>query len=126
MRARHVLGHGGVPAAGAAQQMAGDALSPVEQLDGALGDARLELLAQHAMRHRVVMAIDVDVVVEADPALTPLGVDVGSTGKAASAGRSSSSNSWRRLTPSRRIGRLLSSLSNPAMARFSSLRVKKR
>src|SRR5882672_726325 len=77
MRARHVLGHGSVAATSAAQQMAGDTLALVEQLDRTLGDARLELLAQQAVRHRVVMAVDVDVVVEADPALAPLGVDVG-------------------------------------------------
>jgi len=77
MGTRHVLGHGGVAAAGAAQQMAGDTLALVKQLDGALGDARLDLLAQQAVRHRVVMAVDVDVIVERDAALAPLGVDVG-------------------------------------------------
>ena len=45
----HVLRHGGVAAAHAAQQMVGDALTLVEQLDGALGDAGLDLLAQQAM-----------------------------------------------------------------------------
>ncbi len=49
----------------------------VEQLDGALGDARIDLLTQQAMRHRVVMAVDVDVIVERDAALAPLGVNVG-------------------------------------------------
>ncbi len=77
MGARHVLGHGGVAAAGAAQQMTGDPLALVEQLDGALGDARLDLLAQQAVWHRVVMAIDVDVIVEPDAALAPFGIDIG-------------------------------------------------
>jgi hypothetical protein len=77
MSRRHVLWHGGVAAAQAAQQMAGDPLAPVEQLDRALGDARLDLLAQQAVRHRVIMAVDIDVVVESDAALAPLGVDVG-------------------------------------------------
>src|SRR5829696_943806 len=56
--------------------MTGDTLALVEQLDGALCDARLDLLSQQAVRHRVVMAIDIDVVVERDAALAPLGVDV--------------------------------------------------
>ena len=54
----------------------GDALALVEQLDGALGDARLELLAQQVVRHRVVMAVGVDVVVERRRALALLGLDV--------------------------------------------------
>lgn len=41
-----MVGQRGVPAARAAEQMAGDALALVEQLDGVLGDARLDLLAQ--------------------------------------------------------------------------------
>jgi hypothetical protein len=43
--------------AGADQQMTGDKLAVVVQLDGALGDARLDLLAQQAVRHRVVLAV---------------------------------------------------------------------
>src|SRR6266851_6890157 len=77
MGRRHVLGHGGVAAAGTAQQVTSDALAFVEQLDGALGNARLDLLAQQAVRHRVVMAVDVDMIVERDAALAPLGIDVG-------------------------------------------------
>src|SRR5260370_906380 len=38
---------------------------------------RLDLLAQQAVRHRVVMAVDVDMIVERDAALAPLGIDVG-------------------------------------------------
>ena len=73
----HVLGYGGVAAAHAAQQMASDPLTSVEQLDRALGDARFDLLAQQAVQHRVVVAVNVDVVVEPDAALAPPAVDVG-------------------------------------------------
>ena len=76
MRARHVLGHGGVAAAGAAQQMARDPLALVKQLDGALCDARLDLLAQQAVRHRVVMADHLDVIVDADACEVSLGIFV--------------------------------------------------
>jgi hypothetical protein len=43
-------------------------------LDRALGDARVELLTDQPMRHRVVMPVDIDVVVEPDPAYPPLGL----------------------------------------------------
>jgi hypothetical protein len=52
-------------------------LALAEQLDRALGDARVELLADQPMRYRVVMPIDVDVVVEPSPAHPPLGVLIG-------------------------------------------------
>ena len=45
---------------------------------GVRGDARVELLADQPMRHRVVMAVDVDVVIERRPAADPpLGIFVG-------------------------------------------------
>jgi len=47
-----------------------------EQLDGVLGDARFDLLPQQAMRHRVEVAADVDVIVYPDATLAPLGIDV--------------------------------------------------
>ena len=77
MGARHVFRQRGVAAADAAAHMAGDALTFVEQLDRALGDARLDLFLQQAMRHRVVVAVDIDVVIETDPAQSPLGINVG-------------------------------------------------
>ena len=43
------------------------AVAAAEQLDRALGDARVELLADQPMRHRVVMPVDIDMVVEPDP-----------------------------------------------------------
>src|SRR5215470_12796297 len=74
--ARHVLRGSGVTSAGAAANMAGDALALVEQLDGALSDAGLDLLLQQPVRHRVVVALDVHVVIEPDPAQPPLGIDI--------------------------------------------------
>src|SRR5262249_8955333 len=75
--ARHGRGGSGGPPPGAAANMAGDALALVEQLDGALSDAGLDLLLQQPVRHRVVVALDVHVVVEPDPAQPPLGIDIG-------------------------------------------------
>jgi hypothetical protein len=43
------------------RQVTGDTHALVIQLDGVLDYARLDLLPQQAMRHRVVMAVDVDV-----------------------------------------------------------------
>src|SRR5205807_964558 len=54
-----------------------DALALAEQLDGVGSDARVELLADQPMRHRVVMPLDIDVVVEPDPTNSPLGIFVG-------------------------------------------------
>ena len=67
VRAGHMLGGGGVMSPGAAANMASDALALVEQLDGALGDAGLDLLLQQPVRHRIVVAIDIHVIVEPDP-----------------------------------------------------------
>ena len=70
-----------MPAATAAAQVNGDALAPAEQLDRALGDAGVELLADQPVRRRVVMPVNIDglrrVVVEPDPPHPPLGVLVG-------------------------------------------------
>jgi len=74
MRARHVLGDGGVAAPPGAAQVHGDTLTFAEQLDGVSGDARIELLLDEPIRHRIVVSVDVDMVVEADPPDPPLGV----------------------------------------------------
>ena len=67
VRARHVLRHGRVPAAADTAQMGGNALALVEDLDRACGQPRLDLVADQAIGDRVVVAVDVDMVVEADP-----------------------------------------------------------
>ena len=64
MRTRHMFGERRMPAAAGGAQMHGDALTFAEQLDGVGGDARVELLTDQPMRTRVVMAVDVDMVVE--------------------------------------------------------------
>src|SRR5260370_39289157 len=56
--------------------MCGDPLALVEYLDGARGEARLDLGADEAMRDAVVMRLGLDVIVDADPADPPLGEHV--------------------------------------------------
>jgi len=62
--------------ASGAAQMHRAALALAEQLDRVCGDARIELLADQPVRHRVVVPVDVDVIVETDPAQTPFGIFV--------------------------------------------------
>ena len=57
--------------------MGRNALATVEDFDRARGDARPNRLAQQLVRHRVVVLLDLDVVVEPDPAFLPLGKNVG-------------------------------------------------
>src|ERR1700726_1167991 len=68
MTGRHVLWHGRVLVVAAHALMRGDALALVENLDGAGSEARLDLGADEAMRDAVVMRLDLDVIVDADPA----------------------------------------------------------
>ncbi len=77
MRARHVLGRRRVPPLQGRPGMGRDALAGVEDLDRRVGDARLDHLADQPRRHRVVMAVHLDVVVGRDPAAPPFGVGVG-------------------------------------------------
>ena len=44
--------------------MGGDAIAAMEQLDRARRDPRPQRLAQQRMRHRVVMLLDLDVIIE--------------------------------------------------------------
>jgi hypothetical protein len=44
--------------------MQGDTLSLAEQLDGLSGDAGVELLADQPTRHRIVVPIDIEMVVQ--------------------------------------------------------------
>jgi hypothetical protein len=54
-----------------------DPLAAVEQFDRAHGDARPDPLAQQAMRRRVIVLVDLDVIVEPNRAFLPGGEDVG-------------------------------------------------
>jgi hypothetical protein len=49
----------------------------VEDLDRRVGDARFHHLADQPRRHRVEVAMHLDVVVGGDPAAPPFGVGVG-------------------------------------------------
>src|SRR5450631_1933134 len=57
--------------------MSRDSITAMEDLDGVRRDPCPHLLAQQRVRHRVIMPLDFDVVVEADPAFLPLRVNIG-------------------------------------------------
>ena len=56
--------------------MAGHALAAEEHFDGGGGEARPHAVADQGVRYAVVMPIDIDVVIERDGALLPLGEHV--------------------------------------------------
>ena len=74
MRARHVLARRGVPPLLAGAEMARDPAASIEELDGARGDACADRLASQAVGDGVVVLVDLDVIVDADPAFLPLGI----------------------------------------------------
>jgi hypothetical protein len=76
VRALHMLADCRVAATAADAEVDSDAFALAEQLDRALGDARIELLADQPIRHRVVMPVDVDMVIAPDPAWPPFGIFV--------------------------------------------------
>ena len=57
--------------------MCGNPLAAVKNFNGARRDASPDLLAQQVMWRRVVVLLDLDVVIEPDPAFLPFGKDVG-------------------------------------------------
>ena len=57
--------------------MRGDPLALGEDLDGPTGQSDLDGFACEAIGHAVIMAIDVDVIIDADPAGAPLGEHIG-------------------------------------------------
>ncbi len=56
--------------------MAGHALALVEELDCFGGNARHKLLAQQVVRHRVIVFVHLDVIIDTDAAFLPLGIGV--------------------------------------------------
>ena len=66
---RHVLAHRRVLSVRGRSQVRGDALAVMEHLDRARRDPRPHRLAQQRVRHRVVVLLDLDVVVEAEPGI---------------------------------------------------------
>ena len=73
VRRRHVRVHRRVPALERAAHMAGDPAAAMEQFDDRHRQAHINLLAGKAVRHRVVVAGDIDMVVDADTGHLPLG-----------------------------------------------------
>ena len=61
--------------------MDGDALALVEDLDAAGGQPRLDLGASEAVGDGIIVGVDVDVIVDADPAHAPLAVLIGLAGE---------------------------------------------
>ena len=57
--------------------MGRDQLAAMEDLHRLRRDARLHLLAEQPERHRVEVLVDLDVVVEVDPAALPVGIFIG-------------------------------------------------
>ena len=73
----HVRGARRVPAARVAADVGSHALATLEELDGRRRQPRVEPLVHEAVRDRVVMVVDLDVVVDVDTRGLPLGVDEG-------------------------------------------------
>ena len=54
--------------------MSGHSLAAMNDLDRSLRQARPDLLAQQCVRHRVIVLLDLDVIIETDAALGPCGI----------------------------------------------------
>src|ERR1700686_1304475 len=74
MARRHVLRDRRVLVRDARAHVARNPLALVEDLNGAVREARLNGLPQKPERHRVVMAIDLDMIVGRNRAALPLGI----------------------------------------------------
>ena len=57
--------------------MGGNPLALVEDLDGAVGEPGPELVLGQRVRHRVIVLVDLDMIIEAGSALLPFGVLIG-------------------------------------------------
>jgi len=74
MAGGHVLRNRGVPTVAGRAHMGGNPLPLMKDLDRPAGDARPELLLQQLVRHRIIVLLDLDMVVEPGLALDPFGV----------------------------------------------------
>ncbi len=72
--AGHVLGIGAMPTTAVAALMRGHARATMEDFERSLGEARVDLRPDQGVRHRVVKAVDLDMIVESHPSQTPLRV----------------------------------------------------
>ena len=68
--------HGGVFAVAARSQMRGDPLALGEYLDGTAGEPDFDFGAGKAMRHVVIMLVNIDVIIDPDAADAPFGEHV--------------------------------------------------
>src|SRR5208337_3219962 len=76
VRTGHVVGQRAVSRTAIAPRMARNSLATVEYLDGARGNAGVDLLADQRVRHRVeeTLGLNLNMVVDADPGEAPLGI----------------------------------------------------
>ena len=81
MTGRHMVGDGGVLAIGRCPGVGGHALAMMEDLDRPGGEPDPDLLAQQAVRRRIIMPVHLDVVVEPNGALLPFREDEGLGGQ---------------------------------------------
>src|SRR2546426_7429610 len=82
VRLRHMGGVGRVRAADGAPSMGRDALAAVEDLDGGRGQAGVDVFMNERVGDGVVMAVELEVVVEADASADlPVAVDEGLGGE---------------------------------------------
>ena len=82
-----MLGHGGVAPVPGTAHVGGDALSLMEDLDGAVRDPDPERLFGQGVGHRVIVLGGLDMVIETGAALLPFGVLVGQATASAPVGR---------------------------------------
>ena len=80
---RHVRVDRGVVATASAFAVGGDALAAMEDLDGVGRVAHVDLFARVAVRHRVIVLIEFDVIVRPDARDLPISVLIGLLGQAA-------------------------------------------
>ena len=77
VRFRHVGRYHGMVPLLLRTPMTGDPLAPVETLDHVARDAHLDLPFDQGMGHRVVVALDRDVIIDVHAGLLPFRIDVG-------------------------------------------------
>lgn len=90
---RHMFGDRRMSPVAASTHVGGDAFAIKEDFDGACGHAGLDLAAGEAPRHRVMVVLDGNVIIEPDPATLPLSMDPRSIDSGLRFGASISSNS---------------------------------
>ena len=72
----HMLRQRGEPAFSGGSDMGSHSVASEEGFHGMLGEPDVELMFDQGIGHRVVMAIDLDVIIDVDPGPFPVGIDV--------------------------------------------------